>query len=209
MDNTINGLGYTVNGDKSSKRKKFITKTLLKLVDDIQNKTFEESIDDSKNLEGTIDKVIVPSNIIDIYTRLEIILGLELSCHTDTLKEDSNLIDELYKGGGKLIEQHYRNAPNHFLHQKIELPSKILEQKAFNTRPTIEEHMLIDIDKSIHEGHISQPLQTNIKQFKTAISSLTVYNGIFNVGKSNIKVYFANSITDENGFLKIVLPQGA
>ena len=39
----------------------------------------------------------MPSIIIDIYNRLEILLGLKLSGHTDTLTEASNLIDELYK----------------------------------------------------------------------------------------------------------------
>ena len=46
-----------------------------------------------------IEKIITPSNIIDIYTRLEILLGLKLSGHTDTLTEASNLIDELFKIG--------------------------------------------------------------------------------------------------------------
>ena len=44
-----------------------------------------------------IAEILVPSNIIDIYTRLEILLGLKLSGHTNTLTEASNLIDELYK----------------------------------------------------------------------------------------------------------------
>ena len=39
----------------------------------------------------------------------------------------------------------------------MELPSKILEQIAFNTRPKIEEHMLNIMDKSTHEEHIFQP----------------------------------------------------
>ena len=43
----------------------------------------------------------------------------------------------------------------------MELPSKILEHIAYNTRPKIEEHMLIVMDKSIHEERFSQPLQTN------------------------------------------------
>ena len=46
-----------------------------------------------------IEKIIIPSNIIDIYTRLEVLLGLKLSGHTDTPTEASNLIDELYKIG--------------------------------------------------------------------------------------------------------------
>ena len=45
----------------------------------------------------------------------------------------------------------------------MELPSKLLEQIAFNTRPKIEEHMLIVMDKSTHEVHLSQPLQTKKK----------------------------------------------
>ena len=51
-----------------------------------------------RRLEGQgVEKVIIPSNIIDIYTRFEILLGLKLSGHTDTLTEASNLIDGLYK----------------------------------------------------------------------------------------------------------------
>ena len=52
-----------------------------------------------RNLKGEGVKIITPSNIIDIYTRLETLLGLKLSGHTDTLTEASNLIDELYKLG--------------------------------------------------------------------------------------------------------------
>ena len=63
----------------------------------------------------------------------------------------------------------------------MEIPSKLLEQIAFNTRPKIEEHLLIVMGKSTHEEHLSQPLQTNIKQFKIAITFLSGYNGIFNV----------------------------
>ena len=53
------------------------------------------------------------------------------------------------------------------------LPSKILEQIAYNTRSRIEEHLLIVMDKSTHEEHLSQPLQTNNKQFKVAVTFLT------------------------------------
>ena len=48
----------------------------------------------------------------------------------------------------------------------MELPSKLLEQIAYNTKPKMEEHMLIVIDKSTHEEHLSQPLQTKNKQLK-------------------------------------------
>ena len=52
-----------------------------------------------RNLEGEGVKIIIPSNIFVIYTRLETLLGLKLSGHTDTLSEASNLIYELYKRG--------------------------------------------------------------------------------------------------------------
>ena len=114
MNNIIRDLKYTGIGDIKSKRKIFLTETLPKLVNDIQNKTFEEITDGSDDLQGEGVKIIIPSNIIDIYTRLEILLGLKLSGHTDTLTEASNLIDELYKLGEKQNKQQYRNALNKF-----------------------------------------------------------------------------------------------
>ena len=69
---------------------------------------------DTKLKGKGIEKTIIPSNIIDIYTRLEIFLDLKLSGHTDTLTEASNLIDELYKRGEIQNKQQYRNAPNKF-----------------------------------------------------------------------------------------------
>ena len=65
------------------------------------------------NLEGQgIEKTIIPSNVIDIYTRLEVILGLNLSGHTNTLTEARNLIDELCKRGEIQNEQQYQNSLN-------------------------------------------------------------------------------------------------
>ena len=98
----------------NSKRKVFFTITLPKLVEEIQNKTFDETTEDSDDLQGEGVKIIIPSKIIDIYTRLEVLLGLKLSVHADTLTEASNLIDELYKRGEIQNKQHYRNAPNKF-----------------------------------------------------------------------------------------------
>ena len=71
----------------------------------------------------------------------------------------------------------------------MELPRKLLEQIAFITRPKIEEHLLIVMDKSTHEEHLSQPFQANKKQFQIAVTSLTDYNGIFNVTNSNINFF--------------------
>ena len=91
----------------------------------------------------------------------------------------------------------------------MELPSKLLEQIAFNTRPKIEEHILIVMDKSTYEEHLSQPLQTNNKQFKKAITFLSAYNGIFIVKNENNKFYFKKTNTNEDGFNKITIPPGA
>ena len=95
-------------------RKTFFTKTLPELVDDIQNKTFDEITDDSDDIQGERVKIILLSNVIDIYTRLEILLGLKLSGHSDTSTEASNLIEELYKRGEIQNEQQYRNAFSKF-----------------------------------------------------------------------------------------------
>ena len=115
MNNIINDLGYTGVGDRDSKPKTFLTITLPKLVEKIQNRTFEEITHDSDNdLQGQGVKIIIPSNIIDIYTIPEILLGLKLSGHSDTLTEASNFIDELYKRGEIQNKQQYRNALNKF-----------------------------------------------------------------------------------------------
>ena len=89
----------------------------------------------------------------------------------------------------------------------MELPSKLLEQIAFNTRPKIEEHMLIVMDKSTHEEHLSQPVQTNKKQFKIAFTFLNGYNGIFNITTKK-QFYFKKAPIDED-FIQIRIPEGA
>ena len=89
-----------------------------------------------------------------------------------------------------------------------QLPSKLLEQIVFNTRSRIEEHILVVMDKSTHEEHLFQPLQTNNKQFKIAVTFLTGYNGIFNVTISNNKFYFKKAIIDDD-FIQIRIPNSA
>ena len=91
----------------------------------------------------------------------------------------------------------------------MEIPSKLFEQIAFTTRPKIEEHILIVMDKSTHEEHWFHPLQTNNKQFKNAVTFLTGYNGIFNVTNEINKFYFMNTSSDDDGFIKITIPPGA
>ena len=115
MNNIKNDLGYTGVIDYPSKRKIILTKTLPKLVEEIQDRTFKEITHDSdSDLQGQGVKIIIPSNIIDIYTRLEILLGLKLSGRSDTLTKTSALIDELYKRGEIQNKQQYRNALNKF-----------------------------------------------------------------------------------------------
>ena len=90
----------------------------------------------------------------------------------------------------------------------MELPSKLSEQIAFKTRPQIEEHMLNNMDKGVHEEQLSQPLQTNKRQFKIAITFLTGCNGIFNVKSENNELYIVKSISDDD-FSVIKIPEGA
>ena len=90
----------------------------------------------------------------------------------------------------------------------MEQPSKILEQIAYNTRPEIEEHMLIVMDESTQKEHLTQPLQTNIKQFKIAVTFLNVYNGRFKIIGKNIKFHFKKTITDGEDLIQIsILPE--
>ena len=91
----------------------------------------------------------------------------------------------------------------------MNLTSKLLEQIAFITRPKIEEHMLIVMDKSTLTEHLYEPLQTKNKQFKIAITFLTAYNGIFNITSKNNNFFFSKSIIDDNHFTHISIPPGA
>ena len=64
------------------------------------------------------------------------------------------------------------------------------------------------MDKSTHEEHLFQPLQTNNKQYELAITFLTGYNGIFNVTNSNNKFFFKKALIDED-FIQITISAGA
>ena len=80
---------------------------------------------------------------------------------------------------------------------------------AYNTRPEFEEHMLIVMNKSNYEENLFQPIKTNNKHVKIAVTSLTGYNGIFNKTKLNNKFYFAKSYTDKDGFAHFTIPHVA
>ena len=64
------------------------------------------------------------------------------------------------------------------------------------------------MDKSTHEEHLFQPLQTNNKQYELAITFLTGYNGIFNVTNSNNKFFFKKALIGED-FIQITISAGA
>ena len=69
-------------------------------LDDGVDRNLNKSIEcENESDDQGIEKITIPSNIIDVYTRLEVLLGLKLSGDTDTLTEASNLIDEIYKRG--------------------------------------------------------------------------------------------------------------
>ena len=65
------------------------------------------------------------------------------------------------------------------------------------------------MDKQALEEHLIQPLQTNIQQFRIAVTFPTGYNGIFNVTNSNNKIYSLKSVNDEDGYFQINFRPGA
>ena len=64
------------------------------------------------------------------------------------------------------------------------------------------------MDTSTHEQHLSQPLQTKLKQFKIAVIILSGYNGIFYVTNKSNKFYFTRPINVDD-FSKKFIPPGA
>ena len=68
--------------------------------------------------------------------------------------------------------------------------------------------MLIVMDKSTHEEHLAQHLQTNNKQYKITVTFLIGYNGIFNLTNRNNDFRFILSINDDD-FNQITISPGA
>ena len=63
--------------------------------DSLEKRRFETQLEkesDELQVEGM--KIIIPSNIIDFWNTLEVLVGLKLSGHTDILTDTSNLIDK-------------------------------------------------------------------------------------------------------------------
>ena len=82
--------------EQISARLKDVTNQLPKAIEKLLNLPsalrVDENEEESDILHGEGMKKISPSNFTDIYTRLDFLLGLKLSAHTDTLTETSNLI---------------------------------------------------------------------------------------------------------------------
>ena len=99
FENTLESLDYNHAKHSISKRTKSIEGDLRKRVDNFLNGPLalpsDKNKEESDSLEGEEMEITILSNIIDIYNRLAVLLGLKLSDHTDTLTEASNLIDEL------------------------------------------------------------------------------------------------------------------
>ena len=72
----------------------------------------------------------------------------------------------------------------------MELPSKIFEQIALNTRPKISDHMLIVLKENTHKETFFEPLQTKKNQFEKTLNFLTVNNRFFNVTSKTKDIYF-------------------
>ena len=62
----------------------------------------------------------------------------------------------------------------------------------------IEGHVLIVMDETTHEEHLSNALQTNNEQFKTSITLLTCFNGRFIITNKYDKFYFTVSFKHDD-----------
>ena len=115
FSNILKSVNYTPDKDTYSARRRYIEKNLQKRVENILNPpmSLEESTDG--DLEGNGMKYIIPSNTVDIWSKLEVLLDSKIAGHTNTLTFASHLIDELYKRGEIETENQYRNALDKFL----------------------------------------------------------------------------------------------
>ena len=64
------------------------------------------------------------------------------------------------------------------------------------------------MSKPSHEESLSQPIQTNYKEFKIVVSFLTSYNGFFNVTNKDKKVIFI-SVFEGGEYIVRRIPRGA
>ena len=111
--NILNDLGYTGDGDKNSEAKRCFLCVLPKKCAEIKSKEQNEEV--FYDFEGQgIEKFFISSNTVDIYNRLEVLLGLRSCGQNNTFTEASKLMGELHKRSGIEIEQQNRNALSKF-----------------------------------------------------------------------------------------------
>ena len=78
------GLNSAKTKDALHNLPKTITNSLILPLPEVEK--IEDSLTSDNDLDGQgIEKFIKPCNIIDIYTRLEVLLGLKFSEHTNIL----------------------------------------------------------------------------------------------------------------------------
>ena len=112
-------INYNPNDDRKSKRRDYLRDKLQSRVQTILNppkasiasRESDEYESLESDIEGNVTKIIViPEKSDEIWTRLQVPLGLKLAGHTDFLIEASQLLDALFKKGVTETEQPYRNA---------------------------------------------------------------------------------------------------
>ena len=64
-------------------------------------------------------KKVIPSNIVDKWTRIEVLLGLNVSGYTDTFTEASTKLNDFCKEGDLQNKQQYRNALDSVVFKRI------------------------------------------------------------------------------------------
>ena len=117
----LENISYNPKKNSYRTRRRYIEDNLKNRVDKLLNPYLakpkieieEESseIEDGPNvLENERKKNILPSNVIDIWTRFEVLLGLKLNEPTDILTEASNKVDEISRKPEVEIEHQYLNA---------------------------------------------------------------------------------------------------
>ena len=80
FNNILDDIAYAGIGDRNSKRKTFILVDSPKGVAEIESRSVNEH--ESYDLQEGM-KIKIPPNIIDRWTRLEVLLELRLPDHTD------------------------------------------------------------------------------------------------------------------------------
>ena len=91
-----------------------------------------------------------------------------------------------------------------FIHNKWNYQVNFEKKIASSTKPKNEEHMFFVMDNSIHEEHLSRPLESNNEQFKKAVAFLTGDKGSFYGTNKNVRLYFTMSVNDDNFDVKSI-----